>query len=173
MRSDPNGEWVHVVVGAAIGGFSSYIAARACGNSCEEAFKSALWGAASGAASALLPGAGAAIDVGFNIAETVVNDVRNGESYGTIVADSFVAASFGAISGSSNSYIATKQATKEISSAVNSIPEMLAGNHPSVRTVAKKGAEKTLRKAGRSIASMLGLSSIANWANGKIRNWWR
>lgn len=169
VSSDPTGEWLHVAVGAAIGGLSSYITSRAFGDSREEALKSALCGAASGAVSALLPGAGAAVDIVFNVAETVVNDVRSGESYGTVVADAFISASFGTISGSSNGYLATKQATKEIREAVGSVSKTLKGNHPKVKNAAKKVIKQTTKKSCKSFASMLGLSAVSGFGSRILR----
>ncbi len=72
--SDPNGEWVHILVGGALGAVTSFATSLVCGESIDRALKSAAWGAASGALSAAFPGAGAVINVGMSVAESIVND---------------------------------------------------------------------------------------------------
>lgn len=171
VGSDPTGEWVHVAVGAVIGGLSSYLMSRALGESQEMALKAGLMGAASGAVSALLPGAGPAIDIAFNSVDTIISGIMAGDSYETIVVDTFISASFGAVSGSSNGYLASKQATKEIREVVGSIPKMKKGNPHKIKQDAKNNAKKTITKAAKSFASMVGLSSFASWANNKISKW--
>lgn len=171
VGSDPTGEWVHVAVGAVIGGLSSYLMSRALGESQEMALKAGLMGAASGAVSALLPGAGPAIDIAFNSVDTIISGIMAGDSYETIVVDTFISASFGAVSGSSNGYLASKQATKEIREVVGSIPKMKKGNPHKMKQDAKNNAKKTITKAAKSFASMVGLSSFASWANNKISKW--
>ena len=171
IGSDPTGEWVHVAVGAVIGGLSSYLMSRMLGESQEMALKAGLMGAASGAVSALLPGAGPAIDIAFNSVDTIVSGIMAGDSYETIVVDTFISASFGAVSGSSNGYLASKQATKEIREVVSSIPKMKKGNPHKIKQDAKNNAKKTITKAAKSFASMVGLSSFASWANNKISKW--
>lgn len=52
--------------------------------------------------------------------------------------DTFISASFGAVSGSSNGYLASKQATKEIQEVVSSIPKMKKGNPHKIKQDAKK-----------------------------------
>ena len=171
VGSDPTGEWVHVAVGAVIGGLSSYLMSRALGESQEMALKAGLMGAASGAVSALLPGAGPAIDIAFNSVDTIISGIMAGDSYETIVVDTFISASFGAVSGSSNGYLASKQATKEIREVVGSIPKMKKGDPHKMKQDAKNNAKKTITKAAKSFASMVGLSSFASWANNKISKW--
>ena len=144
---------------------------RALGESQEMALKAGLMGAASGAVSALLPGAGPAIDIAFNSVDTIISGIMAGDSYETIVVDTFISASFGAVSGSSNGYLASKQATKEIREVVGSIPKMKKGNPHKMKQDAKNNAKKTITKAAKSFASMVGLSSFASWANNKISKW--
>ena len=151
-RSDPNGEWVHVLVGGLIGAATSYISARICGATPKEALESAAWGAASGALSAALPGAGALIDVGMNVAESVVSDCVDGKDVGTVVSNAFISATIGAVTGSRNSYITSSQTWKNIGKVTQSFSKIVKGNHPKVKALNKKFSKKVFKKASKSLA---------------------
>ena len=151
-RSDPNGEWVHVLVGGLIGAATSYISARICGATPKEALESAAWGAASGALSAALPGAGALIDVGMNVAESVVSDCVDGKDAGTVVSNAFISATIGAVTGSRNSYITSSQTWKNIGKVTQSFSKIVKGNHPKIKALNKKFSKKVFKKASKSLA---------------------
>ena len=131
--SDPNGEWVHILVGGALGAVMSFATSLVCGESIDRALKSAAWGAASGALSAAFPGAGAVINVGMSVAESIVNDCSDKKDTGTVIANAFTTAIFSTITGSRSSYITSKGAWDDIGEVIKTAAKRTSGNHPNVK----------------------------------------
>ena len=131
--SDPNGEWLHILIGGALGAVTSFATSLVCGKTIDIALKSAVWGAASGALSAAFPGAGAAINVGMSVVESIVDDCSNNEDTGIVIANAFTTAIFSTITGSRSNYITSKSAWEDISIVIKTAAKRTSGNHPSIK----------------------------------------
>ena len=150
-NSDPNGEWIHILVGGALGAATSFATALVCGEEIDKALKAAAWGAASGALSAALPGAGAVINVGMSVAESIVNDCSDKKDTGTVIANAITTAVFSTITGSRSSYITSKGAWDDIGEVVKTSVKRGVGNHPKVKRPSINFKNKVVRKSLLSI----------------------
>ena len=108
-RTDDEGEFWHIVIGAAIGavlGFASNVAGQLIdGKSLSEvnwasAGVSAAIGAAEGALTAACPAYGALIGAGAGVTESILTGAIEGKSAGEIAVDAIVSGGLGAITGS-------------------------------------------------------------------------
>ena len=151
--SDPNGEWVHILVGGVLGAATSFATSLICGESIDSALKSAAWGAASGALSAAFPGAGAVISVGMSVAESIVNDCSDNKAAGTVIANAITTAMFSTIIGSRSSYITSEGAWDDIYEVVKTTAKRTTGNHPKIKRPSVNFAKKV---KNRSVVSVLG-----------------
>ena len=149
---DENGEWFHIVVGAVVGGISSFISSVVtdviAGNEVDwcGAAISAGTGAAAGALVAAFPACAGLISAGASATESVIDDLRAGSNLQTTVTNATISAGFGYFLGSAGSSNA-----KLLNEAGRSIPQALKGNHPLVR----KGAKKVIKKAAKTILKSL------------------
>ena len=155
-HADEDGEWLHVVIGAIAGGVTSYISARLAGENVKDALVSAAFGTATGALTALFPGASAAIGAISGAAESVYFDVKNGASTAKVISNAVISAGFGALGNSEAGYFTKKSTAKEAKAAFGMIKKTVKGNAPNV----KKAARKTIRAVRKKFGKQLAYESI-------------
>ena len=155
-HADEDGEWLHVVIGAIAGGVTSYISARLAGENVKDALVSAAFGTATGALTALFPGASAAIGAISGAAESVYSDVKNGASTAKVISNAVISAGFGALGNSEAGYFTKKSTAKEAKAAFGMIKKTVKGNAPNV----KKAARKTIRAVRKKFGKQLAYESI-------------
>ncbi len=153
LRIDDNGEFYHIIIGAAIGGISSFVSTLITGGSLSDALISAAFGSASGALTAAFPAFGALIGAGFGAAESVVLDVKNKEdneyTVTDIVINATISAGFGAMSGACESYFMSKSVDADIRGIKTALKGTVKGNHPAVKKSAEKVVKSTLRRIAK------------------------
>ena len=163
-RSDDGGTFWNVVIGAAIGGISSFVSNVATDLIFEgtvdwnKAFVSSCTGMIIGAVSAGCPALAPWISTALSAGESVFFDVtsetfRNGEmTIADIVVNATVSAGFGLITSTwENEFVNNSL----LDDAVKNLPKSFFGNNTQSRN-----ANKVIRKANRFILKQLGSSLI-------------
>ena len=173
MRTDEDGEVAHIIAGILLGATTSYITAKLAGAPTEDLIISTVFGAVSGGLSAALPGAGALVDVGMNVLESVVTDIVHKESVTQVVGDAMFSAFAGVATGSIDVSITSKTAWTEIRSAVKQIP-IICGKAKSVRPKvvreSKRFVKKVFRKSVGSIGKALGWGVLIGRTTDRVKN---
>ena len=158
-KADDNGEIAHIVVGGIIGCATSLISGVLEGKEGVDLIVSVVFGTASGALSAALPGMGALIDIGFSIADSVYTGIRRNDSFGRIVADATISAMFSAVSSTGGGYFTSRSTYDQLGEAASAFSQARRGNHPNVR----RSAQRTVRRVGINTvrAGAIGTSKTA------------
>ena len=151
-RNDKDGEFWNIIggaiVGALVGVASQAISNLIDGNPIGDGLaKAAVTGAVGGALTAAFPGANTLISAGMSAAESVISDVQNGENLPTILVNATLSAGFAAATSGSTIFGDKDIVTKSFKAVGNILP----GNHPNVKKVAKK----LLKKTGKSVLNVI------------------
>ena len=156
MRVDYSGEFWNVLVGAIVGGLTSFISAvvdEATDNEDKNKFEFRDWmsivastiiGAAEGAAIAICPAAGAAIGAAAGAADAVITGLIDGDSAKEIIIDTAISGGLGAVTGAGGGSF--RKGGKLINEAGSTIMQK------NVRPLAKKAGKKLRKKAFKYIA---------------------
>ena len=175
LRSDPTGEWVHIVVAGVLGGVSSLFDAISEKKTGDELWKAALAGAAIGAVGAACPGLGFALDVGQSIYG--IATAEKGKVAETI-ATSANSTAFSAFSGTMENYLTSKKSAntslaKDIDAISSAKKDIRPGMGPSVKTAAKKtikeAKNRIWKKGLGDIASGGAINLVKNGINAYLR----
>lgn len=109
-------------------------------------------GAAEGAAIAICPTAAMAISAGASVLDTTINGLINGESWDTIIVDSLISGTLGAVAGSGGSDFV--KGGKLMNEAADSVAALFKkGMHPNVKKAAKKCVKKAAKVIRKSYVS--------------------
>ena len=170
LRSDPTGEWVHVLIGGILGGVSACIDSYLDGARGNDLVFDTLIGATSGALGAVHPALGYAVDAlkfEYDIATAKKGEVPE------IVATSAVSTVFSAFSNAQDGYLTSTKLTEDIKTISSSKKNIRPGAHPAQKTAAKtaiKSAKKNVLKKGLGDLVSGGAVSLAkNGINAILR----
>lgn len=126
------------------------------GRICLRIARMTAFGTATGALTALFPGASAAIGAISGAAESVYSDVKDGASTAEVISNAVISAGFGALGNSEAGYFTKKSTAKEAKAAFGMIKKTVKGNAPNV----KKAARKTIRAVRKKFGKQLAYESI-------------
>ena len=165
-RNDKDGEFWNIIggaiVGALVGVASQAISNLIDGNPIGDGLaKAAVTGAVGGALTAAFPGANTLISAGMSAAESVISDVQNGENLPTILVNATLSAGFAAATSGSTIFGDKDIVTKSFKAVGNILP----GNHPNVKKVAKKLLKKTGKAVLNEIATGVADGVFVNYVN--------
>ena len=125
VRADDEGEFWHIVAGAAIGWGVSFFSTLITTGSVEDALISGAFGMVSGAVTAACPAAGVWVDMGLAAVESVVLDCKNADEDTTveeIVTNAAISVGFAALPG--DDFFGTKAFSNEVSQLTNVVSTM-------------------------------------------------
>ena len=166
MRKDDGGELWNVVAGAAVGaliGVVSQIGANLIeGESLSTGLGyAAITGAVGGGLAAAFPGASTLISATMSAGESIVSDIRNGENLPTVVVNATLSAGFAATTSGRSVFNDKKIVGKSLKAFKNILP----GNHPKIKTAAKRYLTKTGKAVAKEITSGVSDGLFVNYVS--------
>ena len=169
MRSDPTGEWVHIVVGALIGGASAAIDGLADQKNGWAMVRTIGIGIVSGALSAAIPSAGFLIDTAASAIDSTIDIYTANGNYSQEIATGASSLAFDAVSSSQESFLTSSQFSETIKGAADAYSKTKPGNHPNAKSAARsfinRAKRTTVRKAAREVGTQGGISILKNGFN--------
>ena len=170
LRSDPTGEWVHILVGGILGGVSACIDSLSDDTYDGNLLFDTLVGVASGALGAVHPALGYAVDAMKTVYD--ISTAKKGKVAETI-ATSANSTVFSAFSNAQDGYLTSTKLTEDIKTISSSKKNIRPGAHPAQKTAAKtaiKSAKKNVLKKGLGDLVSGGAVSLAkNGINAILR----
>ena len=170
LRSDPTGEWVHILVGGILGGVSACIDSLSDDTYDGNLLFDTLVGVASGALGAVHPALGYAVDAMKTVYD--ISTAKKGKVAETI-ATSANSTVFSAFSNAQDGYLTSTKLTEDIKTISSSKKNIRPGAHPAQKTAAKtaiKSAKKNVLKKGLGDLVSGGATSLAkNGINALLR----
>jgi len=177
-RVDEDGDFWNVIAGAVVGGVVSF-ASSVVSDIVEDGAKNIKWGkafasagigAAAGALTAALPGAGVLISAASSAVDSITSDLLSKEKVGTrdMLVNATVSAGIGAVTGTWGNSFAN---TNIYDDAAKAFFKRGKGNHP----IVKKAAKKAISKAGKHLARSYASSQIEGLSMNGISlgtSWW-
>ena len=156
VRSDPTGEWVHIVVGAVLGGVSSLIDGYTDEKQGWALARTVGIGMISGALSAAFPARGFAIDITATCIDAAV-DVLSAEKdmLGDKVASGISSIGFTAVQSAQDSYLCSSKLTEDIRTVASAIPKTKPGNNPTIKKAAKGVISDITKSAKKAVKNEL------------------
>ena len=140
LRSDPTGEWVHILVGGILGGVSACIDSLSDDTYDGNLLFDTLVGVASGALGAVHPALGYAVDAMKTVYD--ISTAKKGKVAETI-ATSANSTVFSAFSNAQDGYLTSTKLTEDVGTISSSKKNLRPGTHPKNKTAAKKAITKT------------------------------
>lgn len=184
MNVDPSGTSIFaaILIGALIGGLTSAITKAVTDIVTNEDHTTNGWsvavsfgiGAITGGLMVAFPTAAIAISSVSSAAESLINDLvfEKTTSILDIIINATVSAGLGAVTASGDGTLAKTNIYDE---AVEAIPRMLKGNHPTVKKVArktfKKAGKQLMREYGSSQGESLVLSGVSGGTQWFVRSY--
>ena len=165
LRSDPTGEWVHILVGGVLGGISALVDGIGEEKKGGALIRAVAFGTISGAVSAACPTAGRIVDLALTGIDAVWSAAE--EDAGALTKNVVAGAGsvgFSALSNLKEDYLTTKNFSTDLSTISEAKAKLRLCNHPKVKkdarkvinTTAKNMRKKALR-AGASNGAMITL----------------
>ena len=170
LRSDPTGEWVHILVGGILGGVSACIDSISDDTYDGNLLFDTLVGVASGALGAVHPALGYAVDAMKTVYD--ISTAKKGKVAETI-ATSANSTVFSAFSNAQDGYLTSTKLTEDVGTISSSKKNLRPGTHPKNKTAAKKAitkAKNRICKKGLGDLVSGGATSLAkNGINALLR----
>ena len=174
FREDDGGEVWNIVIGAAIGGITSFVSgvvAEALDPEGDFSWKSwvrigcsTILGTVEGALIAACPAAAMGISAGMSVADTVVCGLIDNDSAGEIIVNSVVAGGFGAVTGAGGGdFVYGDELLNTAASIGKKIPK---GVHPIIKKTATKATQKAYKKAIKQVTKSYLASQFESFAYG-------
>ena len=165
LRSDPTGEWVHILVGGVLGGISALVDGIGEEKKGGALIRAVAFGTISGAVSAACPTAGRIVDLALTGIDAVWSAAE--EDAGALTKNVVAGAGsvgFSALSNLKEDYLTTKNFSTDLSTISEAKAKLRPGNHPKVKKDARKvintTAKNMRKKALRAGASNGAMSTL-------------
>ena len=165
LRSDPTGEWVHILVGGVLGGISALVDGIGEDKKGGALIRAVAFGTISGAVSAACPTAGRIVDLALTGIDAVWSAAE--EDAGALTKNVVAGAGsvgFSALSNLKEDYLTTKNFSTDLSTISEAKAKLRPGNHPKVKKDARKviniTAKNMRKKALRAGASNGAMSTL-------------